>query len=600
MKTPRLLPFAFLLVVSATLLRALPVQDVVASKAPPVLSPLLPSDVRIGGWLGARIDANVSHRLLVVDTDALLEGYRHRPGSQPWIGEHVGKWIHAATLAWLYSGDPALRRKLDSVVASLISTQEPDGYLGTYAPGKRFGLYEDADWDVWCHKYNLIGLLTYYRYTGEPSALAAARRMGDLLCATFPAKRSILDAGTHMGMAATSVLSPMVDLYRLTGEPRYLDFTRYILSAYEEKGGPDIVRALLAGRSVDRVANGKAYEMLSNLVGLAELYQVTGDPRLLKADQNAWNDIVQNRLYVTGTASVRERFSNDHELPNGEAAHLGETCVTTTWIQLNGALLAATGESKYADQIERSLYNHIAAAQQPGDGDWCYYTPLEGVRHYDKEITCCHSSGPRALALAPTFAYLQSGDVLCVNTLETSSGRFRVGGEAVEISEQSGFPYEGRTTLTVRAPGGASFGLRVRAPAWAEPIRAEGAESQGGWISFPRRAWRDGEEVHVTFNLGSRMLRGDYTNYSRVAYTWGPFVLALDMANVHDSGLIEAPQFMRVIDDRLPSLVSDPGRLQLTLPVRGEWGMEPHAVTLVPFADAGEQGKPYAVWLRAP
>ena len=95
---------------------------------------------------------------------------------------------------------------MDSAVTELIATQEPDGYLGTYAPEKRFGLYAGADWDVWSHKYNLIGLLTYYRYTGNVAALTACRKMGDLLIATFPAKRSILAAGTHEGMASTSVL----------------------------------------------------------------------------------------------------------------------------------------------------------------------------------------------------------------------------------------------------------------------------------------------------------------------------------------------------------------------------------------------------------
>jgi DUF1680 family protein len=579
----------------------LPVPDAVAPAAAAALRPLAPSAVRIGGWLGARIDANESHRLLVVDTEPLLEGYRHRPGNHPWIGEHVGKWMHAATLAWAYSGDEALRRKLDAVAAALIATQEPDGYLGTYAPDKRFGLYDGADWDVWSHKYNLIGLLTYYRYTGSAPALAAARKIGDLLIATFPARKSILAAGTHMGMAATSVLSPMVDLYRLTGDPRYLEFARYIVRAYEEPGGPDIVRTLLApGGSVARVANGKAYEMLSNLVGLAELYQVTGEPRLLQAVENAWRDVTDNRLYVTGTASIGECFGNAHELPNGVDAHLGETCVTTTWIQLNAALLSQTGEAKYGDEIERSLYNHLAAAQSPGDGDWCYYTALEGVKHYDKGITCCHSSGPRALALAPMLAYLQAGNVLCVDTLETSRAQFEVGGRPVELIQDSRFPHEGRSTLTVKTASPARFVLRLRSPGWAAPMRAGDGEGRDGWVTLPEREWKDGDRVDITFNLEGRVLRGDFTNYSRVAYAWGPFILALD-EDLNPEYLDKvAPQFIRAIDDSPPTLLADPTRLVLQVPVRGVWDVRAHPVKLVPFADAGLAGKPYAVWLRAP
>jgi uncharacterized protein len=181
----------------------LPVPYAVPPAVAPAMQPASPSTVKLEGWLGARVAVNESQRLLAVDTAPLLAGYKKKPGEQPWIGEHVGKWLHAATLAWANSGDDALRHKLDEVASALMATQEPDGYLGTYVPEKRFGLYDGADWDVWSHKYNLIGLLTYYRYTGNPAALAASRKIGDLLLATFPAKRSILAAGTHMGMAAT-------------------------------------------------------------------------------------------------------------------------------------------------------------------------------------------------------------------------------------------------------------------------------------------------------------------------------------------------------------------------------------------------------------
>ena len=123
--------------------------------------------------------------------------------------------------------------------------------------------------------------------------------------------------------------------------------------------------------------------MLSNLVGLCELARATGDRGLLEPVQNAWKDIVANRLYLTGSASAGEHFQGDHVLPNEPAAHIGETCVTTTWIQLNLQLLRLTGEAKYGDELERSFYNHLAAAQHPRGDDWCYYTALEGRKPYD-------------------------------------------------------------------------------------------------------------------------------------------------------------------------------------------------------------------------
>ena len=591
--------FVLLLVAFTLALQAAPVLPVpyqVASRLPDVLQPVEPSAVKIQGWLGARIDANERNRLAVVDTAPLLAGYLKKPGEHPWIGEHVGKWLHAATLAWAESSDEALRHKLDQVAAELIAAQEPDGYLGTYLPDRRFGKYEGADWDVWSHKYNLIGLLTYYRYTGHEPALAAARRIGDLLIATFPAKKSILAAGTHVGMAATSVLEPVVELYRLTGDERYLAFARYIVSAYDEPGGPAIVRTLLTVKDVSRTANGKAYEMLSNLVGLCEYARVTGDRALLGAVTNAWTDIVQNRLYLTGTASTHEHFGANHELPNGEDAHVGETCVTTTWIQLNLQLLRLTGNPAHADEIERALYNHLTAAQNPRGDDWCYFTALEGVKHYDKGITCCHSSGPRGLALAPTAAYLQGDDTLYVSTFESSQARFQVGGTPVEIVQESAFPREGRSTLVIRVAQPVRFALKVRVPAWAAPLRAGDVVSDGGWATLPAQTWRDGDRVELAFALHGRVIRGEYTNYARAALAWGPFVLAVDSAS---NPRLDSLQALRVAGEAGPVLAGAGEALSFRVRARGAWDDAPRDYTLVPFADAGAAGGPYRVWLRA-
>jgi hypothetical protein len=144
----------------------------VAASVPDLAELPSPAAVKLQGFLGRRVELNASARLAKVDLEPLLAGFRQKPGVHPWIGEHLGKWLHAATLAWAYTGDPALKAKLDYAVAELGNAQEPDGYLGTYVPDKRFGLHAGADWDVWSHKYCLMGLLTYYQYTGSPTALA--------------------------------------------------------------------------------------------------------------------------------------------------------------------------------------------------------------------------------------------------------------------------------------------------------------------------------------------------------------------------------------------------------------------------------------------
>ena len=529
----------------------------VSAGLPDVAEVLSPSSVRIDGWLGARNAVNEKNRLVVVDTEPLLAGFRKKPGKAPWIGEHLGKWMHAATLAWANTGDAVLREKLDRVAADLIASQEPDGYLGTYVPEQRFGLFvsEGADWDVWSHKYNLMGLLTYYQYTGNEAALTACRKMGDLLIATFPAKKSILAAGQANGMAATSVLEPMVLLYRSTGDERYLGFCRYLVKSWDEPNGPMIITTLLARKGVNTPAIKKAYEMMSNLVGLCELVRATGDRTLLEPVLIAWADIVANRLYITGSATAAEYFTADHFLPNGPyGLCICEICVTVTWIQLNLQLLRLTGEAKFGDELERTFYNHLAAAQHPNGDKWCKYAPLEGTKRYINSIDCCNSSGPRGFALAPQTSYLCGKDTLLVNTFETSRATMELGGQSVVIEQHSEFPRAGASMLTLRMSGPARFAIKIRVPAWAAPLTAGSATVKNGWAELPVREWKDGDRIVVKFKLAERVVAGEYGNTGCTAMTHGPFVLARDMKTG----------------------------------------------AMVPFADAGADGGAYCIWEPSP
>ena len=579
----------------------------VPTARPDVMVPSSPSAVRIQGWLGHRVDLNAHKRLLTVDMEPFLAGYRQKPGSHPWIGEHVGKWIHAATLAWAHQGEPALRSKLDTVVRELISTQEPDGYLGTYVPTQRMGLYPGADWDVWSHKYNLMGLLTYHQYTGDAAALRASQRMADLLVQTFPARRSIIAAGTHRGLAATSVLEPIVLLYRITADERYLAFARYIVTAWDEPEGPALVRTLLTTRQVATVNPPKAYEMLSNLVGLVELARVTGEDTWVQACLFAWQDIVDKRLHITGGTSQDEHFKADHDLRDDDPAHVSEVCVTTTWIQFNMALLQLTGEARFAEEIERTTYNHLTAAQDPGGDQWCYFTPLKGRKRFLDEITCCRSSGPRGIALAPQVSYLTSrtsqGETLIVNTFEASSATLHLGGQTVVVEQHSEFPHRGGSGLVLRLARPTRFALKLRQPAWAHQMKVAGAQSQKGWLTLPERTWKDGDTVKVAFTLVARVLPGDHQHSGQAALAWGPFVLAYDdqanstLAASHRQGLV-GPK---------ARCVSAPGQaLRLEVPLLALPGtqpsqpMSPQMATLLPYADAGGQRGAIRVWLRAP
>lgn len=581
-----------LLILSTLMLSGLAQAAPVAPKMPDVLEPLPPSAVKVDGFLGERVQNNEKNRLLIVDEDDLLAGFRQRPGKQAWIGEHVGKFLHAATLAWANTQDPKLREKIDRVASELIKTQEPDGYLGTYVKDKRFGLYPGADWDVWVHKYDLLGLLTYHEYTGNAVALEACRKVGDLLLSTFgPGKKSILSAGTHMGMAATSVLEPMVNLYRATGDEKYLNFAKYIVQSWDEPNGPKILRTLSQTGKVNQTANGKAYEMMSNLVGLCELARATDDKSYLIAVEKAWADVVANQRYITGTASSHEHFHADHELPDGNGANMGETCVTTTWIQLNWQLLRLTGEAKYGDELERSYYNHLAGAQLPDGSKWCYYTPLEGTKPYGNSTNCCLSSGPRAIALLPQMIFFtgkkEGRDVVFVNLSESAEARLTLNGKPVRLRIEAAKLKNGKAAPSLESDSKIAPEAYFRKSLWMLQEKNLPLGVDTSWQPFAAT------RQNATWDVKTSTVGGDHTNANRVALEYGPFVLA------YDEKLNPGLPSEKAVTLAANAIAKPKGDGTFEAPIAFKDGTTKSAV-FVPFAQAGATGGRFAVWLRAP
>jgi DUF1680 family protein len=567
----------------------------------------IPDRVQLNGWLGARIMASATNRLEKLDTARLLEGYRHRPGRQSWDGEHVGKWLHAATLAWVYTGDPALRAKLDETAAELCRCQLEDGYLGTYLDQDRW-----TEWDVWAHKYNLIGLVTYMRYTGNLAPLPTCRRMADLLCRTFgdgPGQRDIIAAGHHVGLAPTSVLEPMVLLYRLTGDPRYLDFCNYIVRAWEHPNGPHLVSRLLEHQGVEKVGNGKAYEMLSCLNGALELYRTTGDRQLLEACLNAWQDIVDHRLYPTGAASYCEMFHDEFDLPNNN--NVGETCVTVTWLQFNAQLLRLTGEARFAEQLEHVVLNQLLGAQQPDGAAWGYYVQMEGKKPYSADLDghCCLSSGPRGIALLPTFAITTDQDGAVINLYDAGAAHLTLrDGTPVTLKMETLYPAEGRIRITVEPAAPKEFSVKLRRPAWCKEssVRPSGATlGDDGYVTL-HRIWKSGDTIELNWKLEPRVVVGDHLNQGKAAVFYGPLVLAADESLLADTNqtlnslALPKPDLaaLAVTPETAPAgRKTWPGAQVFRVNAAPLSGGESFTTRLVPFADAGITGKRYKVWL---
>lgn len=564
---------------------------------------------QFNGYLGKRQTQNLVERLLNVDEAGIIGSYLKRPGIHPWAGEHVGKYLETACNVWKNTHDARLKQQMDRMIYELINTQLQDGYLGTYTPDTYW-----TSWDVWSHKYNLYGLLAYYTATGHQPALDACKSIGDLMCTTFgnnPGQRDIILAGTHVGMAATSILDPMVELYKYTGDKKYLDFCYYIIDAWEQENGPKIISTLLSSGKVNKVANGKAYEMLSNFVGMVNLYRVTGDKKLLDPVLIAWQDIVGNRIYITGTTSSWEHFQEDELLPAADKDHMGEGCVTVTWLQLNHGLLQVTGDLKYANQIEKTIYNHLLAAENPETGCVSYYTALMDKKPFICYISCCTSSVPRGIAMIPYFSFgnVQNSPTLMMyepasykESIETSNGK-KIN---LALQIEGNFPESGDATITVNPSQKASFTLSLRVPERCTSFKATigKKEYKGMANQYLKidRVWTLGDKISVSFDIPIQMLDGGKSYPNQMAFQRGPQVLAFDSSlntglEINTSPLLPTENLeVKHVFDILPTQWI--GKQTYTVNIIDENGNQSNQqLVLVPYADASQTGGVVKVWL---
>lgn len=516
----------------------------------------------VAGAQGMRLDLWRHHRLwLVADSGYLIDGFETRPGVHPWQGEHMGKWLHAATLAWRMTGDERLASALHDNVDRLLATQLADGYLGTYAPDATFvalpenptsaDIHDDMDaamakrrrigWDTWTHRYNLYGLLTYERAFANEAVVGACRRMADLLIEVYGGDGADLtNYGTRKGISATTLLESIVMLYERTGEAKYLDFAEHIVERMEANPALRLMGSLLTGGGVVHPGEGKGYQIMANLLGYLGLYRCTGKEDYLRTAVNGWSEISEKHLLVTGGPWTRhtdyngnrECFAHTEDFDPCEVSVEG--CCDTTWIQLCLHLFEALGESKYLDAAETTLYNSLHGHQHPDGIRWCYYTaPNEPKPSYGDRIHCCGSSMPRAMEMLASRLVGEIDGHLSIATLAPCKATLGDAFGGGTLTVEGDFPADPTTEIRFEplTPRTYTCEFRLAAGVVLHQVRVNGETApvslnRRGFYEL-RRRWRSGDVLAIEAESEIRMHTqiGEH-GHRWIAFTKGPIALA--------------------------------------------------------------------------
>jgi DUF1680 family protein len=502
----------------------------------------------------------------VVDNFLRLEGKSNAARRGPlYTDSDIYKWMEAAAFVLQSGDDPKLRAEFDRLTGIIAAAQEPSGYLNTYwsderTPKRFTEMYRSHE--LYCMGHLLQAAIAYYRATGDRKLLDVGIRFANYMVENFgPQKRPALTGHPEFEMA-------LVELYRTTGDRRYLDFAGYLLSGVERERlhlTDDQISYMFSGKPFTSRTEfeGHAVRAMYASCGATDYYMETGNAAYLKTLETLWHDLVNSKMYITGGVGSREAgeaFGEAYELPNAQA--YGESCAAIGNMMWNWRMLLALGESRFADVIERALYNGINSGMSLSGTLYCYRNPLESsgekIRNEWYDTTCCPPNLERILASLPGYMYSTNAKGLYVNLFHSSMLDWHLeDGTGIRVTQQTEYPWKGAVDLTVDPEHTAEFSLFVRIPAWADgtdvsvkvpaPFAArQDAPKPGEYYEIHRR-WLPGDKVHIEFAMKPRLVRANplvREDAGRVALEYGPLVYCMEQPdqpgfNLFDASLLD-------------------------------------------------------------
>ena len=570
--------------------------------------------------------------------------------SYPFDDSDVYKVIEAASYALATHPDPELEKYVDGLAAKIAAAQEPDGYLYT---ARTIGGPPPQDWvgkERWSnlsmsHELYNVGhfyeaAAAHYQATGKKNLLAVAVKSADLVAKEFgPGKRTNPPGHEEIEIG-------LVKLYRATGKTKYLDLAKFFIDArgktegripFGREGRQELLYGQYAQDDKPFIeqteAVGHAVRAGYLYAGAADVAALTGDKAYIAALEKIWADVVGTKLYITGgigAAGAWEGYGPAYRLPNASA--YAETCANIATFLWNSRMLRLELDAKYADVMERILYNGVLSGISLSGDRFFYPNPLTSYGQHERVAwfgcACCPPNVARILASVPGYFYAASDDKVYVNLFAQGTGKLKVGGTDLEIVQTTEYPWKGDVRIEVKPAKEAEFTLAVRVPGWAQnrPVpsdlytyteAAEGAPAlklNGEAVEFKvdkgyalvSRTWKTGDVVELSLPMPVRRVAANEAveeDRGRVAVERGPLVYCAEgpdndgrVSNlVLPNGTVLTAEAR---PDLLNGVVVIKGEAEALREKGGKIIAEKKTVTLIPYYSWANRGRSeMTVWL---
>ena len=468
-------------------------------------------------------------------------------------GEHSGiffddsdvyKALEGMAYSLINNPDPELEKKADEWIDKFAAAQQPDGYINTFYT--LTGL--DKRWtnmdkhEMYCAGHMIEAGVAYYQATGKRKLIDVCIRMTDHMMSQFgPGKRHWVPGHEEIELA-------LVKLYQTTQEQKYLDFAYWLLEERghghgtmgdEGKWDPVYYQDIVPVRQLTDIS-GHAVRCMYLYCGMADVAALKNDTGYIAAMDRLWDDVVHRNMYITGgigSSRDNEGFTEDYDLPNLDA--YCETCASVGMVLWNQRMNQLTGDSKYIDVLERSLYNGALAGISLGGDRFFYVNPLESKGDHHRQewygCACCPSQLSRFLPSIGNYIYASSDDALWVNLYIGNTGQIRIGETDILLTQETDYPWDGSVKLTISTSQPLEKEIRLRIPDWCKTYDLS---INGKRINVPKekgyaviKDWKSQDVIALDMDMPVEIVAADphvKENFDKRAIQRGPLVYCME------------------------------------------------------------------------